>query len=89
MRVRYTTEFYKLYKKADVRIRNEVDRKMKIFQNDHLNSELGNHALRDEYEGFSSIDITSDYRAVYEEVKAGNETIAYFFLLGTHKELYG
>jgi addiction module RelE/StbE family toxin len=89
MRVRYTTEFYKLYKKSDVRIRNAVDRKIEIFQKDHLNSELNNHPLRDEYEGFSSIDITNDYRAVYEEVKAGDETIAYFFLLGTHKELYG
>ncbi len=89
MRVRYTAEFYKLYKKANVRIRNEVDRKMKIFQKDHLNSELNNHALRDEYEGFRSIDITNDYRAVYEEVQGSSETIAYFFLLGAHKELYG
>ena len=36
-----------------------------------------------------SQDITNDYRAVYEEVPSGNETVAYFSLLGTHKELYG
>jgi hypothetical protein len=35
-----------------------------------------------------SIDITNDYRAIYEEVREGDNTIAYFFLLGTHKELY-
>lgn len=88
MRVRYATEFYKLYKKTDVRIRNAIDRKMKIFQNDHLNSELNNNVLRDEYEGFNSIDINNDYRAIYEVLQVGNEAIAYFFLLGTHKELY-
>jgi len=62
---------------------------MKIFQKDHLNPELNNHALQDEYEGFNSIDITNDYRTIYEEVQVGKKTIAYFFLLGTHKELYG
>ncbi len=89
MRTRYTREFYKLYKKVDVRIRKEVDRKIKIFQQDHLNLELNNHALREEYEGFRSIDITNDYRAIYEEMQSGEEPIAYFFLLGTHDELYG
>jgi hypothetical protein len=37
-----------------------------------------------------SQDITNDYRAVYEEVpSSGTETVAYFSLLGTHRELYG
>jgi addiction module RelE/StbE family toxin len=89
MRVQYSTEFYNLYKKADVRIRGAMDRKIKIFQKDHLNSALNNHELRDEYQGYRSIDVTNDYRAIYEEVKSGNEMIAYFFLLGTHQELYG
>jgi addiction module RelE/StbE family toxin len=89
MRIRYTTEFYKLYKKTDVRIRNEVDRKIKIFQKDHMNKALNNHPLRHEYAGFRSIDITNDYRVIYEEVESGEESIAYFFMLGTHKELYG
>jgi mRNA-degrading endonuclease YafQ of YafQ-DinJ toxin-antitoxin module len=53
-----------------------------------LDPSLNNHALREPYEGFRSIDITNDYWAVYEEVPSGKETVAYFSLLGTHKELY-
>jgi addiction module RelE/StbE family toxin len=88
MRVQFDPEFYKLYKKADVRIRNAVDKKIELFTKDPYNPELNNHQLLDEYEGFSSIDITNDYRAMYEEVQGANETVAYFSLLGTHKELY-
>ena len=63
--------------------------KMKLFEKNPLALHLDNHALKEPYEGFRSIDITTDYRAIYEEVQSGDETIAYFFLLGTHKELYG
>jgi len=45
--------------------------------------------LHEEWEGFRSIDITNDYRAVYEEVQEGEEINAYFVALGTHDELYG
>jgi mRNA-degrading endonuclease YafQ of YafQ-DinJ toxin-antitoxin module len=46
-------------------------------------------SLKEPYEGLRSIDITNDYRAIYEEVPSGTETIAYFSLIGTHDELYG
>lgn len=88
MRVQFDSEFYKLYKEANVRIQNEVDRKIAIFKKDPYDLELNNHALHDEYEGFRSIDITNDYRAIYEEVPGANEPVAYFSLLGTHKDLY-
>lgn len=89
MKVQFSPEFHRLYKKANVRIRNEVDKKITIFEKDPFNSELNNHSLQDEYEGLRSINITNDYRAVYEEIKSGKEdNTAYFLILGTHKELY-
>ena len=88
MKVQFSTLFYRLYKKTNVRIKKEVDRKIKIFRQDPLHPSLHNHELRDEYQGLRSIDVTTDYRAIYEEIKVDDETIAYFSLLGTHKQLY-
>lgn len=76
-------------KKLDVRIRNRFFERIKIFEKNHEDLILDNHALKRDYEGYRSIDITNDYRAVYEEV-AGREDnpVAYFIAIGTHKELF-
>ena len=84
-----TIDFIRLYKKADVRIRKQVDEKLRIFSKTPHDLGLRNHPLHEEWEGFRSIDITNDYRAVYEEVQEGEEINAYFIALGTHDELYG
>jgi addiction module RelE/StbE family toxin len=89
MRTQFDTDFYKLYKKANIRIQKAVDQKIALFEKDPFDPQLNNHELHEEYEGLRSIDVTNDYRALYEEVPSGDETIAYFSLLGTHEELYG
>lgn len=81
-------EFIKLYKKADVRIRKSTDEKLKIFGRNPFEAGLNNHPLRNDWEGYRSIDIMNDYRAIYKEVKEGKEINAYFVAIGTHKELY-
>ena len=81
--------FLEKLKKADVRIRKRFDEKIAIFEKNPFAPQLNNHPLKEPYEGLRSIDITNDYRAIYEEVPSGTETIAYFSLLGTHDELYG
>ena len=81
--------FFEKLKKVDVRIRRSFEEKIAVFEKNPFDPSLNNHALKEPYEGLRSIDITNDYRAVYEEVPSGNETVAYFSLLGTHKELYG
>ena len=45
-------------------------------------------SLQEPLKGLRSIDITADYRAVYEEIYGGDEQTAYFVGLGTHEELY-
>lgn len=59
-----------------------------MFAKNPLDPELHNHELHSPYKGLRSIDITNDYRAIYQEKTIGKETIAYFSLLGTHKKLY-
>jgi addiction module RelE/StbE family toxin len=89
MKTQVSPQLLEKLKKLDVRIRNSFFEKIKTFEKNPQEQVLNNHALKQEYEGYRSIDITNDYRALYEEVPSGNETIAYFSLLGTHDELYG
>lgn len=88
MIVQYDPHFIDKLKSVDVRIRKSFTQKIELFKKDPFNIELNNHELHNEYAGYRSIDITNDYRALYEEVKGADGTIAYFSLLGTHKELY-
>lgn len=88
MKVRYSPDFYRLYKRAKVIIRKSVDEKIEMFLKDSNDLELNNHPLEREWEGYQSIDITIDYRAIYKEVAIGDEIVAYFVALGTHEQLY-
>ena len=83
-----TPKVFKILKKVDVRIRKSFKEQILLFSKNPLGQKLHNHALKDEWEGYRSIDITADYRAIYEEVKIGKDTVAYFVDLGTHPELY-
>lgn len=89
MIIRYSPEFLKIVKKVDVRIQKSFKKKIDLFYKNPDDLHLNNHSLRDEYEGYRSVDITSDWRAIYKEVIVGQNHIAYFIALGTHKELYG
>ena len=68
MTVKYSPSFLAIFKKANVRIRKNFKERIKIFSEDPFNPYLNNHTLKDEYQGYRSIDITSDWRAIYEEV---------------------
>jgi addiction module RelE/StbE family toxin len=88
MKTQASPQLLEKLKKLDVRIRNNFFEKIKIFEENPQEPVLNNHALKQEYKGYRSIDITNDYRALYEEVSSGTEAITYFLLLGTHQELY-
>ena len=79
---------YKKLKKLNVRIRKNFRKMITIFQLNPSDPILDNHPLEKELTGYRSIDITADYRAVFEELQEGEEKICYFFLIGTHKQLY-
>lgn len=90
MRVQLAPKLISKVKKLNVRIRNSFKKKIKTFSEDPNNLELNNHKLQREWKGFRSIDVTSDWRAVYQEIdEEGEDTVAYFVELGTHDHLYG
>ncbi|MCL4353733.1 type II toxin-antitoxin system mRNA interferase toxin, RelE/StbE family [Patescibacteria group bacterium] len=88
MNAKLDPNFSKKLKKLNVKIRKSFRKKIFIFIKNPLDPQLNNHKLREPYKGLRSINITNDYRAIYREIKTGEDTIAYFIILGTHKELY-
>jgi addiction module RelE/StbE family toxin len=88
MIIRYDPGFIAKYKKQDVRIRKSLKEIIALFVKDPKNPRLNNHALRDEWKGYRSINVTSDYRAIYIGKDEGDEIIAYFVEIGAHSELY-
>lgn len=88
MIIKYSPAFFKKLKKMDVRIRKNVKERMLLFSKNPNHLQLNNHPLKREYEGYRSIDITADYRALYKKKQEGESIITYFTLLGTHDELY-
>jgi len=68
MIIQYDPAFIKKLKTVNVRIRKGFKERIELFKRNPDNSQLNNHALKEEYEGLRSIDITNDYRAIYEEV---------------------
>lgn len=88
MKAKFDKLFLSQYKKADVRIRNQFDNRLRILVKEPTNPQLRNHALRDKWHGHRSIDVTADWRAIYREIRRREKTIAYFVAIGTHKDLY-
>lgn len=78
MKIQYHPDFFKNLKKLDVKIRKSFRQRITTFLKNPYNSELNNHELKDKYQGYRSIDITADYRAIYEEIDINT---AYFFSL--------
>jgi len=89
MKVFYDPKFYEKLKKVDVRIRKSVKKQMLLFSKSPIDPSLRNHALQGEWQGYRSIDITNDVRAIYKKVQVREDIVAYFAIFGTHRELYG
>ena len=88
MIIQYSPSFLKTLKKANVRIRKHFLQKIITFSNNPIHPQLRNHSLCGAYINKRSIDITGDWRAIYEEKFEGQVIIAYFIALGTHSQLY-
>ena len=83
--VAFTKDFKKSLKKRDNFIQKKVSERIRIFRQDPFNILLNNHKPHGEYEGYSSIDITGDFRAIFKYL-TGNQVV--FYYIGTHPELY-
>ncbi len=74
MRALFHKDFKKRYKKLRA-----------IFLENPFDSLLNNHPLQGKYEGFRSINVGGDLRAIYEMAE---KDVAYFIAIDTHSKLY-
>lgn len=85
MKASYSKNFLRQYAKLSPKIRQKVDERILLWQNEPLNSQLRDHQLKGRYKQYRSIDVTGDFRALY----ALNGDEAIFYIVGTHSQLYG
>ena len=85
MNIVFHKHFEKMTQKLPLKVKQKLVERMALFCSDPSNSQLRSHALHTPYQGSYSIDVTGDYRAVYQLVD--NET-ALFTHVGTHSQLY-
>lgn len=87
--IKYTTLFNKQRKAAPPEIKSAFREARELFLDDPTHTHLRNHALREKFGGYRSIDVTGDWRALFKIKKSKTKTIITFHILGTHTQLYG
>ena len=86
MKIEYSKKFIKEFKRCPEYIKSKLKSRLEIFIEDQSDVMLNNHALLGELKGYRSINITGDWRAIFEDIDNGE--IAYFVSIGTHSQLY-
>ena len=86
MTIRYHRRFIKKFQKLPDKIRENFFERLELSQNEPFHPLLNNHSVESAYQNWRSINITGDYRALYE---VGEEDVVVFMKIGTHSELYG
>lgn len=85
MKIEYSKTFLKQYSKLPQKLQKQTDTRLLQWQTNPNNPQLRDHALDGKYQGYRSINITGDVRALY--VKNG-DTIVIFGFIGSHSQLY-
>lgn len=82
----YHKNFKKSYTKLPLKIKQKANERISLFLEQPFNPLLNNHALTGKYRGFRSINVTGDFRAVFEVLEEGN--LANFVALDIYSNLY-
>ena len=86
MTIRYSKKFIKQLARQHPKVQQTFRHRIQLFEEDNNNQLLYKHALKGKLEGFYSINITGDIRALYKVV--GDEVYLYD-MIGSHSQLYG
>ena len=84
MRAYLHKNFKKDYKKLTESQKRKFRERRDLFLKDEFDPLLSNHALKGKYEGYRSINVTGDLRAIF--LQEGKTVI--FAAIGTHSNLY-
>ncbi len=86
MDIVWSKRFHKKMAKLPSSIRQGFLERTELFMTDPSHPLLNNHALHGKYAGRRSINITGDYRLIFEVI--GAETV-HVLDIDTHHNLYG
>src|SRR3954452_4810041 len=87
--ITFLDRFDKRLTNAPDEIQEASAQPFELFLEDPHHPQLRNHELRENFAGLRSIDVTGDWRAVFKETQSGRRKVIKFYVIGTHKELYG
>lgn len=85
MNILFHKHFRKSYAKLPSKIKEQFKKRLVVFTEDQFNPILNNHALHGEWQVFRSINITNDFRALYQTI---DRNMVEFFIIDTHSNLY-
>jgi mRNA-degrading endonuclease YafQ of YafQ-DinJ toxin-antitoxin module len=85
MIVRFHKSFRKVFQKLPVKIQDRFSDRLTLFAQNPFHPALCNHSVDAAYPQWRSINVTGDYRALYDACEDG---VAIFMKIGTHAELY-
>jgi len=85
MKIKTTKNFDKKVKKLPKKIKEVLNKKISIFIIKPFDIRLNNHRLHGSLNKYRSINITGDYRMIYEEI---SDDIILLLDINTHSELY-
>lgn len=88
MRIYYSNKFLKQLAKAPLEVRKAFRTRVELFTFNPNHPLLRNHGLIGSYQGYRSINITGDWRAIFRELDEISFDGVYFMKLGTHSQLY-
>ena len=84
MKIQLHKNFIKQYKKRRA-LQKRIDERLALFRINSFDPLLNNHGLTGKYKGCRSINITGDFRGIYEIID--NDTVR-FVDVDTHSNLY-
>ncbi|PIQ69178.1 MAG: hypothetical protein COV91_00175 [Candidatus Taylorbacteria bacterium CG11_big_fil_rev_8_21_14_0_20_46_11] len=86
MNVVPSSHFKKAVSKLPHKVKQALAKRLVIFMKDPFNVLLNNHALHGSLRSYRSINITGDYRLIYEDY--ARDTVR-LIDIDTHSNLYG
>lgn len=85
MKIKLHKNFERGYKKLTSNEKKKFKERRDLFLQDEFNPILNNHALKGNYLGYRSINVTGDLRVIYKR----EENLVIFVAINSHSNLYG
>ena len=86
MEISRSHTFEKQYQKLPKKIQDKFDERFLLWVENPADPRLRVHLLKGKYQGYWSMNVNGDVRALY---RYDGDTVVIFALIGTHSSLYG